>query len=43
MNWSDVIVIILIAMCVVISVKYIRRKKTCCKNCNQCKHINKCK
>jgi|GEM_PF-5318272 len=43
MKWADIIVLILIAICVIISIIYIRRKKSCCGNCSQCKNINKCK
>lgn len=43
MNWADIIILALIALCIVVSIIYIRRKKTCCGDCSQCKHVDKCK
>jgi len=43
MNYIDIIAIILILLCAGVSVRYIRRKKSCCGSCDKCDSIKKCK
>jgi len=43
MNWADVIVLALIAFCVVLSIIFIKRKKSCCGDCSCCGKSENCR